>query len=271
MIKAIFFDLDRTLLDCDGGKDRFSDRDLLVFGRIKQRGIRLFVATGRSVSFIPPFVKAAGFDGFVLVNGASVWVEGLEIARHVLPAKQMEVITGRLWEERIEYALQIPGGTWISRDRSLLLPHFRKYLFDEGHLIEKDLSACLQETMKLELFVYPKKYALCQELLKELKYTWDPKTNTMEAYAKTVSKATGAKEILGYLGLEPEECMCFGDDYNDLELSRLAGWSVAMENGIRALKDQADDVCGRAVQDGVAQYLEKALGSNIFNGRQSHG
>ena len=65
--------------------------------------------------------------------------------------------------------------------------------------------------------------------------------------------------------------MCFGDDYNDLELSRLAGWSVAMENGIRALKDQADDVCGRAVQDGVAQYLEKALGSNIFNGRQSHG
>ena len=81
MIRAVFLDLDGTLLDCTGGKDRLSDYTLRVFERLKQAGIHLFTATGRSLSFLPESVGGAGFDGWVLVNGGCVWAEGKEITR----------------------------------------------------------------------------------------------------------------------------------------------------------------------------------------------
>lgn len=259
MIKAIFLDLDGTLIDCNQGRFGISEHDRRVLEQIKEKGIDLFVATGRSVSLIPPSVKAAGIRGYALVNGANVWVDGGEIGRHVLPFEKIRDITGQLEEEQVEYSLQIPGGTWMSRRRDHLLPHLKRHLLDEKFLIEKPLEDCLQETMKMELFVPPEKVVVCSRILEPLEFVHVPLTRTMEAYAKTVSKATGAKEIMDFLGIDRKEIMCFGDDVNDLELFQAAGWSVAMGNAVPELKAKASDVCGRVEEDGVTRYLEKVL------------
>lgn len=262
MIKAVFLDLDGTLIDCNQGRFGISEHDRRVLAQIRERGIDLFVATGRSVSLIPPSIRAAGIRGYALVNGANVWVDGREIKRHILPPETIRDITRRLEEEQVEYSLQIPGGTWMSRKRDHLLPHLKRHLLDERYLIEKPLEACLQETMKLELFVTPEKAAVCSRILEALEYVYVPLTSTMEAYAKTVSKATGAKEIMEFLGISRDEIMCFGDDVNDRELFLEAGWSVAMGNAVPELKACAKAVCGCVQEDGVTRYLESVLLNN---------
>lgn len=264
MIRAVFLDLDGTLLDCTGGKDRLSDYTLRVFERLKQAGIHLFTATGRSLSFLPESVGGAGFDGWVLVNGGCVWAEGKEIKRHVLDPDFVRMAVSRLEEEGIEFALQIPEGTWMSRERKNLLRHFRKYLFDDRRLISGPVSDCAERTMKLELYVCPQKVEICREILSPLMWTWDEKFNVMEAYATDVSKGTGAREMLEYFGLAPWECMCFGDDINDRELFEMAGWSVAMLNGKDELKKIGNDICESVGEDGAARYLERALDSNFL-------
>lgn len=271
MIKAVFLDLDGTLLDCTGGKDRISDYSLKVFGKLKEAGILLFIATGRSLSFLPEFIGGAGFDGWVLANGGGVWAGGREIGRHVLDGDFVRTAAGRLEEEGIEYALQIPEGTWMSRERRNLLGHFRKYLFDERRLVGGPVSDCAEKTMKLELYVCPGKVKACREILSPLTCDWDGKTHVMEAYAKDVSKGTGAREILGYFGIAPSECMCFGDDSNDMELFETAGWSVAMSNGKNELKNISNDICESVREDGAARYLERALNSNFFEKGQMNG
>jgi len=257
MIRAVFMDLDGTLLDCANGKSGISARSRGVFRRLKEQGIALFVASGRSVSFIPEAVRGAGFDGYVLANGAEIWAGDHVVAAHTLDPELMRRITQDLEQEKIEYALQIPGGTWMSRKREHILPYFKEYLFDERFLTESPLAECLDRVMKLELYVFPEQYERCREILEPLDMMYTPKTHGLEAYSRNVSKGTGTAEILRHFDIGQDESMCFGDEQNDLEMFRSAGWAVAMGNACEAVKGQADDVCGCVGEDGVAAYLEQ--------------
>ena len=79
----------------------------------------------------------------------------------------------------------------------------------------------------------------------------------MEAAPAQVTKASGARELLAFLGASMKETMCFGDAQNDLELFAGAGWAVAMENACAQVQEQAEAVCKSVKEDGVARYLEK--------------
>ncbi|BBB89727.1 MAG TPA: HAD hydrolase family protein [Methylomusa anaerophila] len=49
----------------------------------------------------------------------------------------------------------------------------------------------------------------------------------------------------------------FGEDYNDVEMLRECGISVAVSTAIDEVKAVADDICGDCDEDGVARWLEE--------------
>ena len=61
----------------------------------------------------------------------------------------------------------------------------------------------------------------------------------MEVVPLGADKAVAARALLGRWGMHPEEMMAIGDGENDVEMLRLAGLSVAMDNGAQAAKDAA--------------------------------
>jgi hydroxymethylpyrimidine pyrophosphatase-like HAD family hydrolase len=54
-----------------------------------------------------------------------------------------------------------------------------------------------------------------------------------------------------------ENPLCFGDDYNDLNMFEVCETSVAMGNGIKELKDIATYITQDNDRDGVALFLQK--------------
>ena len=96
----------------------------------------------------------------------------------------------------------------------------------------------------------------CQDLadyytLASLELTVDPDFD---------AKIAGIRGILAYFGLTPSQAIAFGDSYNDLEMFRSVGHSVAMGNAVEDLKAIASDVCPSVSQDGIYQYcLVKGL------------
>jgi len=59
------------------------------------------------------------------------------------------------------------------------------------------------------------------------------------------------------LGLQPQNVMAIGDNFNDVSMLTYAGVGVAMGNAPQAVKDQADWVAPSVDLNGVAAALEK--------------
>lgn len=72
-VKALVFDLDRTLLHTDKS---VSERTLSALAECRKRGILIFAATARSTRNVTEYNEMIGFDAFSSLNGAVVLLPG---------------------------------------------------------------------------------------------------------------------------------------------------------------------------------------------------
>ena len=75
MKRAIFFDIDGTLIDCLNGLTDITPRVKKAIRALQANGDYVFIATGRPYAFLSEALLNFGFDGFVLTNGAHVTVK----------------------------------------------------------------------------------------------------------------------------------------------------------------------------------------------------
>ena len=62
-------------------------------------------------------------------------------------------------------------------------------------------------------------------------------------------------------GILIKDIIAFGDEVNDMEMLKLVGLGIAMENADDVVKEAADRVAGNNDQDGVGKELEKIFGN----------
>jgi hydroxymethylpyrimidine pyrophosphatase-like HAD family hydrolase len=74
------------------------------------------------------------------------------------------------------------------------------------------------------------------------------------------SKGVGVAAAAAELGLDPEEVMAVGDNFNDLEMLEFAGTPIVMANADAALRErQGFYATASNAEDGVAQAIEKFI------------
>lgn len=83
-IKAVFFDIDGTLIDMDADEMSWAVKDAL-------HGIKLFLATGRPPYFLPE-EKDVRFDGALCFNGALCYDNSHVISSNAIPGKDVNQI-----------------------------------------------------------------------------------------------------------------------------------------------------------------------------------
>ena len=74
-----------------------------------------------------------------------------------------------------------------------------------------------------------------------------------------INKATALKVIMEHLGVDKDEVLATGDNQNDIEMVKLAGIGLAVDNAHLDLKAVADAVSPRYTEDGVLQEWKKLL------------
>jgi hypothetical protein len=75
-----------------------------------------------------------------------------------------------------------------------------------------------------------------------------------------VSKGWALERLRTALHIPRTATLAIGDGYNDREMLRWAGHSVAMANAPQQVKDLADEVADHVADDGVAKVLERWFG-----------
>jgi len=74
-----------------------------------------------------------------------------------------------------------------------------------------------------------------------------------------VNKGTGLREAATILGIQPENIVAIGDNFNDLDMFAVAGYSIAVGNAPQVVKEQVDYACSACFGAGFCEGVRHAL------------
>ena len=101
MVKAIFFDIDGTLLSMK--THRVPDSARRALEELRRKGIKLFLATGRSPAWLGSIEDMLDFkfDGYVMLNGQYCIFEGQVLRDVAIPLESLEPLIPYIEENKI--------------------------------------------------------------------------------------------------------------------------------------------------------------------------
>lgn len=258
MIKALFFDIDGTLVSFTTHQIPQSTIDALR--RAHASGVKIIISTGRPMSIINSIGAIKDLvDGYITMNGACTIVNGKVISS--LPISPDDVKTVLEVSDRFDVSCIVVGPTQLAlyNPQQSAVDIFDKLLavpgLGQGVSVEETLKG---DVFQLTPFIDEDEEHEALPLLKDVEVArWYPAF--CDITRKGVSKAKGMEAIARYFGFDLKDTMGFGDGGNDIPMIQAAGIGVAMGNANDSLKAVADYVTTSVDEDGVANALAKFL------------
>ncbi len=260
MLKAVFFDIDGTLVSFN--THRIPTSAVEAVSRIRRQGVKVFIATGRPRPFINN-LAGLEYDGIVSVNGACCFTaEGEVISQKPVPKADIE----RLVEDAKAHPMPIAFAT---HDRAIAVnpDEAMGHLAQVFSLLDLKLpeirpieDALSMEVLQVIAFFTPEQEArIMRDVLKGCDANrWHP--YFADCVAKGTSKATGIDAMCRHYGIAIEDTASFGDGGNDIPMLRHTGIGIAMGNAPEEVKACADMVADTVDNDGIAKALERLCG-----------
>ena len=265
MSRAIFFDIDGTILDREHGIKKITPRVEKAMRNLQAAGDKIFIATGRPAAFIYSDILNFGFDGFVTSNGALVLVGGEVIFKSELDINGVKKICAIAEAENINYILESYPNNYLPRNFTAAENFLNKIGVDYSKFI-RDFDFNKISVSKIECVTERTDAENLDAVYKKMLETpgfkgWaDPfHYKSTEIYSDTVSKATGILKVLEYLKIPVENSFAFGDGYNDIEMIQTVGTGLVMGTAREELKAVASYVVPGVHDDGVAVGIENYI------------
>lgn len=261
----IALDVDGTLLRSDGS---LSGRTVAALGAAQASGARLCLATGRDWHAVAGLLEEMpAVDYALCVNGIEVFgrdgaqlhadaldpdaaAQAVVVLRRAVPGLSFGAgISGDLvGEPGLSNAM--PPGVADPIEVVDILDHLGPGLRDIV-LYHADLSG------DLERFHAVVSRALVGHDRVQVAFTGLP---MIELVPPGAGKDTGLAWLADHLAVERSKVVAFGDGRNDLGMLAWAGTGVAMGQATDEVKSNADMITLPVDDDGVAHWIEQALG-----------
>lgn len=268
-IRLIVLDIDGTIA---GESNTVRDPVKQALSRAQQQGIAVTLATGRMFHSAQRFYREiAGSLPLIAYNGA--WIQDpLSTERHqhwpVPPAsigRLLDALEHPDWRKQIQIHCYIDDHLYVRE----ITPETESYIQRSGCKVTTvgDLRSLLdQPTTKV--LAMGTDHAFMTQLLATLQQRFDrtelhltqSTTNFFEATHPQANKGEAVRYLAEQLlGLQPENVMAIGDNFNDREMLEYAGIGIAMGDAPDGIKAIADWVAPSVEADGVVAALEQFI------------
>lgn len=256
MVKAIFFDIDGTLVSFK--THRIPESAIRAITMAKDKGIRIYISTGRPFSLINNLDEIQHLiDGYITTNGALCFSGSDIISCTPIPKEDVKTVID--FSDNMKFPCMIVGEkdlTMYNSDestdrifRQMLNVHNLREDNQLGAILQQrilQLTPVISEADEKKIMPYLKGCVSCR---------WFP--DFADITATNANKGNGLMSFVSYLGINPEDTMAFGDGGNDISIIQKAGIGVAMGNANQELKNVADYITSSVDDDGVFKALNK--------------
>lgn len=256
MIKAIFFDIDGTLVSFNTHK--ISDSSKKAIKELKEKGIKVFIATGR-IRMQVNNLDSLEFDGYITANGHDCYVGDKEIYRNGISKETIISLLDYLKnEEKFSCSIMTNDGIFInyiddkvkklSEGVDIEIPAVENF----HEFVEENIDNILQ----INIFVDEnKEKELMEKIFKDCESSrWHPAFADINK--KGGGKAVGVDKIIEYYKIDISETMAFGDGGNDITMIEHCAVGIAMGNANDRLKKVADYITDSVDNDGIYNALK---------------
>ena len=256
MIKFIASDLDGTLL-LNGAQE--VDRSFFdVIDKISYKKCIFAPASGRQmVSLQRLFAPVADELLYIAENGALVKYKDETIAKTPIDRKlAMDIIEDVINMPNCEVLVSGEKTAYIKpksdeyRYRMTKVINYHTTLVDDFSQIDEDILKVA--VCDLSGIVNSKDYFMSKwKDLSAVTVSGDLYIDFMD---KTVNKGMAVKQVQQYFGITKDECMAFGDNFNDIEMLDEVTYSYAMEKAVSEVKAHANYITAN-VEKILRQYF----------------
>lgn len=264
-LKLICVDMDGTFLNHDMTYNRQRFERLRTI--MNQRGIKFAVASGNQYEQLKSFFSNPDELIYIAENGTYIKDQHEVLFVSAFDPQDLE----RFWDwlDQHPYSLSIS-----TPNMGYILPHEpRKDFIALYYYALTEIDSFRQITapvMKLSLIVPeaegPHVKAQLNALFEGRATAVYSGFDSVDVMVTGIHKGSGVQRICERYGIHPDQVMAFGDNDNDAEMLKVAGYSYAMETASPAAKAAAKYIAPANVNDGVNTILEQFLFETNPNG-----
>lgn len=289
MIELIASDMDGTLLN---ERMVISETNAKAILAAQKEGIHFMVATGRGYTEAKPLLEEVGIScPLITLNGAQVYDEdgtvieniGIEkeTVRNILKkvralglycemttshgiysdnkAKRIESVASLIYKTNPDTSFKMAVVLAAARLEIMNINYVSQY----EELLENDTI----EILKMITFSEEGPTVL-DPLAQELNVSGDLAItasfiNNIEINNVKAQKGLALARAAEKLGISTENVMALGDNFNDVSMLQVAGYSVAVDNAEEGVKAHAKYLTSANNENGVAESILLALNNNM--------
>lgn len=246
MVKFVASDLDGTLLL--NGAQSVDESTIQYINKLVDKGVIFAPASGRQITSLKRLFGAVSDKlAYIAENGALVEYKGETIGKTAMDRKlALEIIEDVIEQPNCEVLVSGEHTSYIKPKsqeyyyRMTKVVNYHTTLVDKFTDIDEDIL----------------KIAVCDMTgIKNSKEhfinKWGDKASVLvsgELYLDlmdtNVNKGRGIEQVQQYFGLKPEQCMAFGDNYNDIAMLDKVYYSYVMEKAVEDVKKHGRFVTG---------------------------
>jgi HAD superfamily hydrolase (TIGR01484 family) len=242
------FDLDGTVLRRDL---KITGRTVAALDGLRDRGMRLVVATGRRFEGAREHAGRLGFAGEdpVICYGGSMVrrMNGETLLHSTLPRDLGVEVLEWAAERELHARVFVDGRVITSPDTPATFRYLRRY--EEPGLSAVEDPAVVEGWLREAQDAFRGRLFVTRSL-----------PHYVEVGGLEGTKSKALRFLCEHWGIDPARTIAFGDADNDVDMLRFVGHGVAVGGMTDEVREAADAVAPPVYEDGVALYLEKFLG-----------
>ena len=272
--RLLALDMDGTLLNEEFGIEPQTAQEL---ARLSAAGVEVVLCSGRRFCAAVGYAKELGLSGPIVVNNGTIVKEvatGRTVYAEYFPQEQLPALLQLLREMGLPAVIltdDYPDYDFcveLADDSNEYHTEFVTRNRDMARVVQNLADARCEKAVQVDVF---HTYATLLAAEKKIREAMDGKVGTaiirhlkyrgssLDIVSPTASKWKALQWLAQQRGIKPEEIVAIGDDCNDVEMVREAGYGVAVANALDEVKTVADYVTTHPRNRGVEEVIESVF------------